>query len=227
MFVKVCGITRLDDARHAIDRGATALGFIFWPRSPRYIEPARAAEIIAGLPSSVTPVGVFVNEPADGVRRIAATTGIGVVQLHGDESPAFADQVGLPIVRSMTLDAASTVMDAWPAGTALLLDAADRERRGGTGQRVDWPRAAAIARRRRLILAGGLTPENVADAIACVDPYGVDVSSGVEAAPGIKDAAKVARFLENARGAFERIGRVGPLRPADDIAGPAYRAGKQ
>jgi len=203
-MVKICGITRLEDARHAVEHGATALGFIFWPRSPRYIEPAAAADIIASLSDPVTTVGVFVNASADAVRTIAATTSIGVVQLHGDEPPAFAAQVGLPVVRSVTLDDAIEVMDAWPSGTPLLLDAGDPERRGGTGQRVDWPRAAGIARQRRVILAGGLTADNVADAIACVRPYGVDVSSGVEAGPGVKDPDKVARFLKAARDAFER-----------------------
>jgi phosphoribosylanthranilate isomerase len=206
MFLKICGITRFEDARHAIEHGATALGFVFWPRSPRYIEPARAADIIAGLPSSVTAVGVFVNESTDDLRTMAGVAGVRVVQLHGDEPPAYGTAVGLPIFRSMTLDDAIAAIDSWPAETMLLLDAADRERRGGTGQRVDWRRAAEIARLRRVVLAGGLTPDNVAAAIASVSPCGVDVSSGVEAAPGIKDGNKVARFLENARGAFERNG---------------------
>ena len=204
MLVKICGITRFEDARHAVEHGATALGFIFWPRSPRYIEPPRAAGIIAGLPLSVATVGVFVNETVEGVRSVVETTGVGVVQLHGDEPPAFGTAVGLPILRSVTLSDAKAVMASWPPETRLLLDAADRERRGGTGQLVDWQAAAGIARQHRVILAGGLTPENVAEAIERVEPYGVDVSSGVEAAPGIKDATMVARFLENACGAFER-----------------------
>jgi phosphoribosylanthranilate isomerase len=213
MFVKICGITRLEDAQQAVEHGVTALGFVFWPRSPRYVVPERAAGIIAALPSTVTTVGVFVNESVDNVRMVATTAGVDVVQLHGDEPPAFGDALGYPVFRSVTLDAASDVMTVWPAGTPLLLDAADRERRGGTGQLVDWPRAAEIARSRKVILAGGLTPENVAEAIAVVAPYGVDVSSGVEAGPGIKDALKLARFLENARDAFatvqDPVGRVG------------------
>ena len=115
--------------------------------------------------------------------------------------------VRYPLFRSVTLADALEAAARWPAGTRLLLDAADRERRGGTGQQVDWSQAAAIARRHEVILAGGLTPDNVAEAIECVAPYGVDVSSGVEAAPGIKDAMKVARFLENARAAFEHAGK--------------------
>jgi phosphoribosylanthranilate isomerase len=227
MILKVCGITRLEDAVLAAEHGATALGFIFWPSSPRYIEPGRAAAIIAALPPAITAVGVFVNQPADAVRRDAAAAGVAVVQLHGDEPPGYAGTVGYPVFRSMTLDDASRVMAGWDAAIPLLLDAADRKRRGGTGQRVDWPRAAALARQRRVILAGGLTPDNVAEAIALVQPHGVDVSSGVEAAPGIKDATKVARFLANARGAFARNGDGRAVAdPPVMVQGPADRAGK-
>jgi phosphoribosylanthranilate isomerase len=203
MFIKVCGITRLSDALHAVEHGATAIGFVFWPRSPRFVAPERAAEIVAELPSNVLAVGVFVNEPVDAIRTIAARSGIAVVQLHGDEPPAYAAAIGWPVMRAVTLDDVGDVVDAWPSDTTLLLDASDRERRGGTGQTVDWTRAAAVAERRRLVLAGGLTPSNVAEAIAAVRPFGVDVSSGVEEAPGVKDFDKVARFLAAARRAFE------------------------
>jgi len=212
MVLKVCGITRLTDALHATREGATALGFIFWPRSPRYVRPERAAEIIAELPSAVTKVGVFVNEPPDSIRAVVAQAGIDVVQLHGDEPPAYLDAINHPIFRSVTIADAADVIKAWPSGTPLLLDAADRERRGGTGTPVDWSRAADVAKQRRVILAGGLTPENVSEAIATVNPYGVDVSSGVEASPGVKDFAKVTRFLANARAAFERRARLQPDR---------------
>ena len=204
MIIKICGITRRADAQHAIEHGATALGFVFWPRSPRYIAPERATEIIATLDGGVTFVGVFVNEPLESAKAIAATTGVSVVQLHGDEGPDFADALGYPVFRSVTLDEAAHVATEWKPDTLFLLDAADRERRGGTGQAIDWARAAGLARQQPVILAGGLTPENVAEAIERVDPYGVDVSSGVEVAAGIKDAAKVSQFLENARAAFER-----------------------
>jgi phosphoribosylanthranilate isomerase len=204
MVLKVCGITRLADARQATDNGATAVGFVFWRRSPRFIAPERAAEIISALPAAVTTVGVFVNEDVDRVRDAVAESGVSVVQLHGDEAPAFAEALAFPIFRSMTLGDAADVMGNWPSGIPLLLDAADRQRRGGTGQTVDWDRAADLARQRRVILAGGLTADNVGEAIEIVNPYGVDVSSGVEASPGVKDAEKLARFLENARMAFER-----------------------
>jgi phosphoribosylanthranilate isomerase len=205
MFVKICGITRLTDALHATAHGATALGFVFWRRSPRYVTPERAAEIIAELPSSITTVGVFVNEPIEAIGQIVATSGVTAVQLHGDEPPAYADALAWPLLRSATLDEAADIAAAWPPDTMLLLDAADPVRRGGTGAVIDWQRAAAIARTRRVVLAGGLTPLNVADAIATVQPYGVDVSSGVESAPGVKDFAKVTRFLANARTAMTGI----------------------
>jgi phosphoribosylanthranilate isomerase len=203
MFLKVCGITRLTDALYAVQQGATAIGFVFWAKSPRAIDPERAKEIVAELPSNVTPVGVFVNEPVDGVRRIVAATGLAMVQLHGDEPPAYAAVLPVPLLRSVTLDEVPDVFADWPPQTAWLLDAADPVRRGGTGKTVDWERAAVAARDRRVILAGGLTPENVAEAIATVRPAGVDVSSGVEESPGVKDFARVARFLQNARRAFE------------------------
>ena len=203
MFIKVCGITRLTDALHATQHGATALGFVFWPRSPRYVAPERAAEIVAQLPSSVMTVGVFVNESIDEIRGIVGRAGIAAVQLHGDEPPAYADAIGWPLLRSVTLDDIDDVSGAWPVDVTLLLDAADRSRRGGTGQTVDWNRAADATRGRRVVLAGGLTAGNVADAIATVQPYGVDVSSGVEESPGVKDFQKVAQFLAEARSAFE------------------------
>jgi phosphoribosylanthranilate isomerase len=208
MVLKICGITRLTDALHAAQHGATALGFVFWPRSPRYVTPERAAEIIAELPAAITTVGVFVNEEVDRVKAVASSAGVDVVQLHGDEPPELGALTGYPVFRSMTLGNAAEMIEAWPVGTPLLLDAADLERRGGTGITVDWERAADLARRRRVILAGGLTPENVIQAIEAVNPYGVDVSSGVEESPGVKDFAKVARFLENAREAFERRARL-------------------
>ena len=202
MFVKVCGITRLDDALHAVDHGATAIGFVFWQGSPRFISADEAAEIVAAMPDHVTTVGVFVNESVETIRSVAGKTGIMAVQLHGDEPPECAPSIGYPILRSASVDTAAAVGDAWPPSTTLLVDAADPVRRGGTGQVVDWSRAAALARRRPIVLAGGLTPDNVAAAVATVRPYGVDVSSGVETSPGVKDPEKVAQFLARARSAL-------------------------
>jgi len=201
-ILKICGITRLVDALHAVREGATALGFVFWPDSPRRISPEQAREIIAVLPSEVTPVGVFVNEPPDGVRDVVSTTGIKAVQLHGDEVAHDFDFLECPILRSVTLEEMSERSRRWPAGTTWLLDAADRVRRGGTGVPIDWPRAYAVARHNKVVLAGGLTPSNVEEAIRTVQPFGVDVSSGVESSPGIKDVEKVASFVTNARRAF-------------------------
>ena len=203
MFIKVCGITRLDDAVHATSHGATALGFVFWPRSPRYVDPGVAADIIARLPPHVTTVGVFVNESIDGIREAVQRTGIGTVQLHGDESPDYVEALGCPVLRAMSVDEAERACAAWPTATTFLVDTVDPVQRGGTGVAVDWTRAAALARDWPVVLAGGLTPGNVREAIAAVRPVGVDVSSGVEASPGVKDFDKVTRFLEQARDAFE------------------------
>lgn len=202
MFVKICGITRLVDARHAVAQGADALGFIFWNGSPRYITPDAARVIVSTLPPHVAAVGVFVNGSVDDVRRVAEESGIGTVQLHGEEPPSHAAALGYPVWRGATLGQVEELCSVWPPDTTWLLDAADPVRRGGTGRTIDWPRAAELAARHRVILAGGLTPENVHDAIAVVRPFGVDVSSGVEDAPGVKNADKVTRFLTGARSAF-------------------------
>ena len=150
--MKVCGITRSEDAMHAVRCGATALGFVFWPGSPRYVDPARAAEIIGALPSGVTTVGVFVNQSVEEIRRIAGRAGIARVQLHGDEPASYAAALDRPALKATSLDAAEEVFAAWPDDTLVLLDAHDPVRRGGTGQTVDWARAAALAARRRVVL---------------------------------------------------------------------------
>jgi phosphoribosylanthranilate isomerase len=196
-------MTRLPDALHAVDHGADALGFVFWPQSPRYISPERAAVIIAALPTGVSAVGVFVNETVDEITRVAAETGISAIQLHGDEPPSYADALAWPVVRATTVEQIEEASSSWPAGTTFLMDTGDPVRRGGTGQTIDWQQAASAARVQRIVLAGGLTPDNVAEAVAAVRPFGVDVSSGVEDAPGVKNGDKVARFLASARSAGE------------------------
>lgn len=199
MFVKICGITRGEDAAVAVASGAAALGFIFWPKSPRYIEPARARAIVRTLPPFVTPVGVFVDEAIDRVNAIADEAGLGVVQLHGDETADSVVGSTRPVVKALgQLD--PDAADRWPESVLLLVDAEDRERRGGTGRRADWPAAARLARGRRILLAGGLTPANVADAVRTVRPFGIDVSSGVEDAPGIKNADRIAALFDALRG---------------------------
>jgi phosphoribosylanthranilate isomerase len=196
MLVKICGITRAEDADAAVALGAQAIGFLFWPESPRFIEPERAREIAYRLPPSVISVGVFVNQTAEHVSRIVNLVGLKAVQLHGDETPQFAAALTIPSIKALTLDGP---FDAWPADTMILLDAHDPQRRGGTGRTIDWSAAADIASRRRTILAGGLTPDNVAEAVARVRPFGVDVSSGVESAPGVKDHQRLRALFEAVR----------------------------
>ncbi len=179
MFVKVCGITRVEDAVAAAEAGVSAIGFVFWPGSRR--------------------VGVFVNHAPAEMQAIAAESGIDVVQLHGDETPDRVTWWPGEVWRSASLDEIDGTVALWPAKVALLLDATDRQRRGGTGRTIAWERAAEVARRRRVVLAGGLAPDNVEEAIRVVRPWGVDVSTGVEEAPGLKDAARVRQFVEAVR----------------------------
>jgi phosphoribosylanthranilate isomerase len=153
----------------------------------------------------VTTVGVFVNEPVDGVREAASVARLSLVQLHGDETPVYAAQIEQPVMRAVTLDTVEDTAKTWPAATTLLLDSTDPSRRGAGRASVDWSRAALVTRGRRVVLAGGLTPDNIEEAIVTVRPIGVDVASGVESAPGVKDLDKVARFLANARSAFARV----------------------
>jgi phosphoribosylanthranilate isomerase len=201
--VKVCGITRLEDARAAARLGASALGFVFWPKSPRYIDPARARTIADDLEPFVMPVGVFVDQPRALVEDVAASVGLGAVQLHGAETAEYIAALGRRVIKSVALQPGldPAVVDALPPGVVVLLDVHDPVRRGGTGRTIDWTLARAVASRRRSVLAGGLRPENVALAIARVDPLAVDVSSGVESAPGIKDAGRMRAFFDAVRAA--------------------------
>ena len=194
MFVKICGITRLEDAEAAVAAGAGAIGFIFWPASPRFIDPHRARVIAAALPPFVAPVGVFVNQPLDYVNGVASLVRLGVVQLHGDESPQFANAVARPVMKAVSIGKADVRL--WPARVRLLLDVHDPLARGGTGRTIDWTAAAELASEREIVLAGGLKPENVADAVARVRPFGIDVSSGVERSPGIKDHQRLRALFE-------------------------------
>jgi len=195
--VKVCGIRRLDDARLAAELGAHALGFVFWPESPRFIDPYRAMPIVSALPPFVATVGVFVDQPVDYVKGVAQLLNLSAVQLHGHETPAAYPRhrrviKAVPVTESFD---PTIAFEPLPAAATVLLDAHDPIRRGGTGRVIDWSRAAAAARLRPIILSGGLTADNIAAAIAAVDPYAVDVSSGVEATPGVKDPAKLRAFF--------------------------------
>jgi phosphoribosylanthranilate isomerase len=194
MLIKICGITRLEDAHAAVDAGARAVGFVFWQESPRFIDPYRARRIASTLPAFVTPVGVFVNQPLEYVTGVAALVRLGAVQLHGDETVEYAAAVQAPVIKALTVG--DTTFDAWPDRVTLLLDAHDLARRGGTGVTIDWTAAGAVAARRPILLAGGLTPDNVGEAIERVRPFGVDVSSGVERSPGVKDHDRMKSFCE-------------------------------
>jgi len=196
MLVKICGITRAEDALAATDAGADAIGFVFWPQSPRFVDPYRARSIAAMLPPLVTAVGVFVNQPADYVNRVAALVPLGAVQLHGDEDASYAAQIIRPVIKAIAIDDSTPNLSGWPDRVTMLLDVHDPSTRGGTGRTVDWEAASTLARRRRALLAGGLTPENVAQAIAEVRPFGIDVSSGVERSPGVKDHARISALFE-------------------------------
>lgn len=203
--IKVCGITRLVDAQLACELGASAIGFVFWDRSPRRIDPAAATAIAAALPAGALTVGVFVDAPAEEIRAVVERVGLGAVQLHGDETEELVRRLpaGVGVIKAVALRSPADVAAALdlPDGLTVLLDVHDPVRRGGTGRTVDWTLAADVARRRRTYLAGGLGPDNVAEAIAAVRPYAVDASSRLEAAPGVKDPARLRAFLAAARAA--------------------------
>ncbi|MDN5347652.1 MAG: phosphoribosylanthranilate isomerase [Clostridia bacterium] len=203
--VKICGIQSWGEAKTAVDCGADALGFIFAP-SPRRINPEAAREIIFKLPPFVTTVGVFVNEPPSSLLKIVDFCRLDAVQLHGDESPEYCCRLGLKVIKSFRVRESRVPpgIDAFPV-QAVLLDTYVPGRPGGTGLTFDWEVARrVVAAGRTVILAGGLTPENVARAVAAVRPYAVDVASGVESG-GRKDPDKVRRFIEAAKRAGEEI----------------------
>lgn len=191
--VKICGIRRVQDAVLATDLGASAIGLVFWPDSPRFIDPYRARAIAAALPPGVMPVGVFVDQPAAYVMGVARLIPLGAVQLHGSESIETFARLAQRLIKAVPVTEGfdATAIDAVPPYVTVLLDAHDPVRRGGTGRTIDWSVAAAVAARRRTILSGGLTAANVGEAIARVRPYMIDVSSGVESTPGVKDPVKL------------------------------------
>lgn len=198
--IKICGITNLDDALFAAEYGADALGFNFYKKSPRYIEPQKAAEIIAQLPPFVMPVGVFVNEREDRIREIQRMTCIQSVQFHGDESPEFCQRFEARVIKAFQVkDKESLKVMAHYRVGAFLLDSYREGMRGGTGVTFDWHLAVVAKTFGKIILAGGLTPENVAEAVKLVQPYGVDVAGGVEKEKGIKDQGKIKKFITEVR----------------------------
>jgi phosphoribosylanthranilate isomerase len=197
--VKICGITRLADALAAVQLGADALGFNFWPGSKRYCPPAKAERIISALPPFVTTVGVFVNHTRREIERVAERTGIQVVQLHGDEPTGLISELPLPVIRAVHMAGRHSLPALRVTGPwAFLLDA-PTQGFGGSGRTFDWRLLRGAKARVPLILAGGLTPENVRAAVRKLRPSAVDVASGVESAPGKKDVRKMKRFIREAK----------------------------
>ena len=208
--VKICGITNWADAKRAVDAGADFLGFNFYAKSPRYIAPAKARRIVRRLPKSVSAVGVFVNENEEKMVDTARAVGLTALQLHGDESPAEVARLRriLPVIKAIRAGKSfrPAQLAKFRRASAILLDGFDRRLRGGTGRTVDWRLARRANRYGRVFLAGGLTPENISEAIRAASPFAVDVCSGVEAKPGKKDPKRVRAFM-SAVGAMRR-GRV-------------------
>ncbi len=198
--VKICGITNLDDAMAAVDAGADALGFIFYKESPRYIEPSKAGEIIKNLPPFVKTVGVFVNKKEPEIRRVIESTRIDILQLHGEELPGFCVLFNKPVIKAIRVKERKSISCLANYNvSAFLLDSYNRKGYGGTGEGFDLDIAVEAKTYGRIILSGGLTPENVMGAIDKVMPYAVDVSSGVEASKGKKDHDKMRLFIERAK----------------------------
>jgi len=200
--IKICGITRVEDALAAVRLGADALGFIFVPASPRYITPIKAAEIIKRLPPFVSKVGVFVNEDHSVALDSSRAAGVDVAQLHGDEPPEYCAGFPMPVIKVFSVGAdfdPSVMMRYDVAG--YLLDTWDPKRRGGSGNTFDWSIAAkACDMHDTVILSGGLNPSNVREAVEAVHPYAVDLNSGVEVSPGVKDHDKIKAAVSAVKG---------------------------
>ncbi|CBE68475.1 MAG: phosphoribosylanthranilate isomerase [Candidatus Methylomirabilis oxygeniifera] len=204
--IKICGITSHEDARAAVDAGADALGFIFVNGTPRYVEPEAAAAIIVRMPPFVATVGVFVDRTPEEIELIVRTCGLSLAQLHGHESPDACCRLGAPFIKTIHVQGEDDLeaLHSYPQAKAFVLDTYVAGQPGGTGRTFPWEIAAKAARQTRIILSGGLTPDNVALAVTQVRPYALDVSSGVEASPGRKDHHKVREFIEQARKADAR-----------------------
>jgi len=212
--VKICGITNLDDAMLAVDAGADALGFIFVENTPRFVTPVKVASIVRALPPFVTPVGIFWDHPTGHVKAVAEACGLRALQFHGDEKPEDLEGYALPVIKTIKIAPPSSELERrvpWTStvkimqyrkfAAAILLDSAARWSEGEPRQPIEWKMAQDLTGQRwRIILAAGLTPENVARAVATARPYAVDVNSGVEAQPGRKDPDKVWRFVAEAKG---------------------------
>ena len=198
--VKICGMTQLKDALFAVEQGVDAVGFIFYKKSPRAVTMKTVREIIKKLPPLVETVGVFVNESAERVNKMADYCGLDLVQLHGEESPAFCRKIHRRVIKAFRVKDLQSIkqLEKFPV-SGFLLDTFSDDLHGGTGKTFDWNLALPAKKMGPVILAGGLTPRNILQAVRQVRPYGVDVCSGVEKSPGIKDLEKVRAFLKNIR----------------------------
>ncbi|HIL83018.1 MAG TPA: phosphoribosylanthranilate isomerase [Pseudomonadales bacterium] len=195
--IKICGITNHEDAANAVASGADALGFNFFKGSTRYISPGKAAEICAQVPAFVATVGLFVNEPLADVNRIIGSLRLGLVQFHGDETPEYCDSVGHPYMKALRAtnrDQIKVEAQSFETAQAILVDTATEGQFGGTGKTFDWSMLPDLGK--PVVLAGGLDATNVGAAIAAIHPYAVDVSGGVERSRGVKDVAKMKKFVE-------------------------------
>ena len=201
--IKFCGITRLSDALEAAHLGVDALGFVFYPDSPRYIEPSKAAEIIEQLPAFVSCVGLFVNSPQKTVEQVIQLSKIDTLQFHGDEKPEYCTAYDLPYLKAIRMKPETDLLklaNTYQSASALLLDSYTKGIPGGTGNTFDWAVIPASVSK-PIILAGGLSSDNVASAIKQINPYAVDTSGGIEQAKGVKDAAKMAAFVNEVNNA--------------------------
>ncbi len=217
--IKVCGITNLMDASYAAECGADALGFIFYSKSPRYVDPASAKQIIQEIPEGITKVGVFVSHDAREVKKTVEFCGLDLVQLHGDESPEYCRQFPASILIkafSPRREGDLRTVRGYPV-RAVLVDTYDPLRYGGTGKRSDWTLAAKVKETHPLILSGGLHAGNIREAVEIVSPHAVDINSGVESSPGRKDPEKVGTIFRIIRGmgrketgVFQRRNQTGP-----------------
>jgi len=203
MRVKICGITRPGDAQVAAQAGADAVGLVFWAQSKRAVSVALAQEICRVLPPFVSAVGLFVNPEPDWVETVVAQVPLDILQFHGDESPVFCESWQRPYIKALRVESAAQLradMARYVSARALLLDAVHDGQFGGTGATFDWEQVPADLAS-KVVLAGGLDADNVASGIQLLQPCAVDVSSGVESEPGIKDASKIQRFIQAARAA--------------------------
>ena len=209
LFVKICGIVNLPDAECAIDAGADALGFIFYPKSSRFLDVEKASRLFRDLPKQIVKVGVFVDEPHDFLEQYIEELSLDYVQLHGHESPKYCSEVSAKVIKGLRIRNQNDIMSVGDYRVSFyLLDAFSEKEFGGTGKTFDWKIALEAKKvlTSPIILSGGLNPGNVAEAVKVVRPYGVDVSSGVEVSPGVKDHMKIREFVNKAKEARQKSG---------------------